>query len=241
MRGLLLAVAVAGCSPAAVKVPEKPSSAPDPAVFAGGSLPLAEHGGKPVPADVPVVSVQTGSVRLNDAVVDDAENVRREHRSTPLVNALRDTRKAWIEHHPDAPFPGVVVYRLDRTTRSRLVTRLLFAAGLAGYPYGCIVAMTGGSVPTCVELGLEIPDPPPEAPKPKKLHMRILAPDRYRLETGEVVSRAALRATIAARDHHGYELVLETGDDLDLQSLVASAETLGTLVPPASGVNLAPP
>ncbi|MGZ3456336.1 MAG: hypothetical protein ACXVEF_42420, partial [Polyangiales bacterium] len=223
MRALLLVASVSllGCSPSPVKAP-KESPPADPALFAGGTLPLADHEGKGIPGDAPVLTVEAGSLRLNEIVVDDAQNVRQAVRSIPLTNALRDTRTAWIEHHPGDAFPGVVVYRLDRTTSSRLVSRLLFAAAFAGYPYGCLVAMTANGRPLCIEIGFDMPEPPQGMAKPLKTRMASIGPDRFRLESGEVVSRNALRATLAARDLTGHELVIQAGEDFDLQSLVAT-------------------
>jgi hypothetical protein len=112
---------------------------------------------------------------------------------------------------------------------------------MAGFPEGCLVAVDPRGHPVCVELGLEVPFPPPEQPPPKKIHMTTVDADHLRFEKGVIVARSALRETITAREHAGYELVIEPRDDLDLQSLVAIAETLGTLVPPAARVSLASP
>jgi hypothetical protein len=239
MRSIVLFAVVVGCSPAPVKTP--PITAKDPSRFAGGSLPLAEHEGKGVPSDAPVITVAAGSVKVNELVADDVTSVNHDRQSKNLVGLLRDARKAWIDAHPGEPFPGLVVYRLDRTTPSRLVTRLAYSAALAGFPDGCVVAVDPRGNPVCIELGMEIPALPPNAPPAKKIHMLTVGADHLRFEKGLTVSLRELRATVASRDHAGYELVIEPRDDLDLQSLVAMAEVLGSLVPPAARVAITTP
>lgn len=233
----LLALIV-GCSPAPVKTPE--AAAKDPSRFAGGSLPLVPREGKAIPSAAPVITVLAGSVKVNELVADEVTTVGHDRQSAPLVKLLRDARKAWIDGHPGEAFPGVVVYRLDRTTPSRLVTRLVYAAALAGFPEGCVVAIDPRSNPVCVDLGVEIPSPPPDAPAAKKIHMFTVDADHLRLEK-VVVARSELRAAITGREHAGFELVIDPRDELDLQSLVETASVLGTLVPPAARVSLATP
>ncbi|MBX3232256.1 MAG: biopolymer transporter ExbD [Labilithrix sp.] len=87
--------------------------------------------------DAPMISVAgtrilvDGSAAGNTLAVDESKRVQRVDE---VFDALVARRETWKQLHPNKPFPGNVVLRIDQDVSSAVVKSLFQTAARAGYP-----------------------------------------------------------------------------------------------------------
>ncbi|HBQ13213.1 MAG TPA: hypothetical protein DEF51_19415 [Myxococcales bacterium] len=112
---------------------------------AQADLPAAEHGG---PLELaPVVTVDRHGVLVDGRRVADVASLgadARLARIEPLVHDLEVARETWRVLHPGQEFPGRVIVQADRSTDFRVLRKVLFSVGQAGYP-GIQLAVADGA------------------------------------------------------------------------------------------------
>jgi len=102
---------------------------------AQADLPRASHGEALEIA--PVVTVDPHGVLVDGRRVADVRGLAADARLTRIEPLVRDLEIARDNHeilHPGEPFPGRVIVQADRGTDFRVLRKVLFSVGQAGYP-----------------------------------------------------------------------------------------------------------
>lgn len=159
-----LAFLLVACAPQRPYVPAHPTVGPAPAPAAL----TAEHA-EPLPDDAPMVAVDGTHITVEGVMVASTEAVSGTQRIDGAWNALRDTRKRWVDAHPGAPFGGLVLVRAHPQTKMRVVRSLLLTASMAGYPVAGIVVQGG-----MVRIGAPMP---PSKVRPDAVRLRVAVTD----------------------------------------------------------------
>lgn len=133
-----VAFLLVACAPQRPYVPAHPTVAPAPAPVV-----LTADNVEPLPEDAPVVAVEGTQVTVDGVMVASTEAVSGTQKIEGAWNALRETRKRWVDAHPGAPFGGLVLVRAPAQTKMRVVRALLLTASMAGYPHAGIVVQGG--------------------------------------------------------------------------------------------------
>ncbi|MFO0694209.1 MAG: biopolymer transporter ExbD [Polyangiales bacterium] len=109
-------------------------------------MPDAEH---TVALEVaPIISVDSRVVALDGQRVADAQSLMASaqiDRIEPLIQQLEVKKRNWQVLHPGQEFDGMVILQADRNIDFRIIKKVMFSAGMAGYSnISFAVNATGG-------------------------------------------------------------------------------------------------
>lgn len=108
-------------------------------------LPVAPNGEDGTIEGVPLVEVDGTDLLIDGLRIGDVAAVVRDGRTTrltPLFEALRSRRAAWLSTHAGETWPGVVAYRFGADTPASVVKSVVLTSGYAGCPSGSLLVET---------------------------------------------------------------------------------------------------
>lgn len=90
-------------------------------------------------SDAPLVALNGSRITVDGVPAGDVSAIlthERVQRIDELFNVLKARRDRWKGSHPDAPFPGVNIFRIDPSVKAVVVKSMFQTAAFAGYPNG---------------------------------------------------------------------------------------------------------
>jgi biopolymer transport protein ExbD len=98
-------------------------------------MPQALHG--EALQEAPTISVDSSVVMLDGRRIADTHTLAsdaRIERIEGLIQDLDTLKRNWLVLHPNRDFPGEIVLEADVSIDYRVIKKLMFSAGQAGYP-----------------------------------------------------------------------------------------------------------
>lgn len=110
---------------------------------ASGEL-LAQKPNLKMPDGINTINIETAPVVAIDTVVVTLEGRRMAETATlaatpqvdriePLIQDLETLKRNWSILHPQDPFPGQIILQADVSIDFRVIKKIMFSAGQAGY------------------------------------------------------------------------------------------------------------
>lgn len=98
------------------------------------TMPKAQHGTTLETA--PTISIDSVVVMLDGRRIADTHSLAQDariERIEPLINDLEMLKRNWLVLHPNGEFPGEITLQADVAIDYRVIKKVMFSAGQAGY------------------------------------------------------------------------------------------------------------